>query len=518
MSESNLFELLNFVEAKDLATLACNYRKQTGESLSYKIYSTIIDGGKVFKKWIVIIETLLENDFVLGNNLALDLVLKLMNKELKLNIIKSMIRCGLKTHKLNALQIKAHRQQMIALQLDMHLNVLLIEGKEDKFLRIFHVYLEDLKNKENFWEQLQRDCDLFLSIAVGFGLEQCANYILNSVESFDVNETTCINEVCSFGYFQVLSLFLVRRDFNLILNGDKWSCRTVLGLLMQGFYTRNLFQVNFKHAFARDYEKCVELIFADPHTRFRAIINSPTMSPMFSAVAHGFDYAAVKMLQNGFYLGLSSLKWSVCSKHLKPEMLRQFLDSAVQKNELRMDEHALKVNYSFLIAPELRRNTIRFINYEFNGVADLTIDDHLMFNKDMETFNLIAQNEDLKHLIKHPVLASYINLKHFKYNPIYHLNLLLYALFYPLPFLVVFLHDDAWRASLAGAFSAFLSLRELLQFLMLARTIWDHFKSPSNVLELVLILLGWTSMATLLMFGPVDAFKVCCNKLLLVLS
>ena len=191
---------------------------------------------------------------------------------------------------------------------------------------------------------------------------------------------------------------------------------------------------------------------------------------------------------------------------------QKFLDSAVQKNELRMDEHALKVNYSFLIAPELRRNTIRFINYEFNGVADLTIDDHLMFNKDMETFNLIAQNEDLKHLIKHPVLASYINLKHFKYNPIYHLNLLLYAIFYPLPFLVVFLHDDAWRASLAGAFSAFLSLRELLQFLMLARTIWDHFKSPSNVLELVLILLGWTSMSTLLMFGSVDAFKVCFNK------
>lgn len=142
------------------------------------------------------------------------------------------------------------------------------------------------------------------------------------------------------------------------------------------------------------------------------------------------------------------------------------------------------IDYSFLIAPNRHRD------------KDSTDEDG--FGKEISTLQKIAENDELKHLVSHPVLSSFLFLKWSRLSSLFYLNLVLCSMFmlalvsfivvkevvgFKAEYPVIF-----WTLKLISIVSiALLMARELFQFVL---NYTQYFKSFMNWFEIILIVIA----------------------------
>lgn len=151
------------------------------------------------------------------------------------------------------------------------------------------------------------------------------------------------------------------------------------------------------------------------------------------------EYAMLKLLEKGYYLGYEDEQVSSEKEAnwFNARIFEQFLDSRVTMapaNGVNRDDiRGIQIDYSFLISPDIRPIAMR---------NHMDRNDDLMFSNGMRPLEWILGSDKLRHLITHPVLSTFINLKSHKFSQIYNLNLYMFCIFYVFPFMLTFINYD----------------------------------------------------------------------------
>lgn len=221
------------------------------------------------------------------------------------------------------------------------------------------------------------------------------------------------------------------------------------------------------------------------------------------------EYAMLKLLEKGYYLGYEDEEINKDGNWINAKVFEQFLDSRVTKTNGnaqslgRDEDRGIQIDYTFLISPEIRPISVS----DNNG-------QRLIFNPGMAPLEWLLTNEKLRHLITHPVLSTFINLKSFKFSQIYSLNLYMFCVFYVLPFISVFIyydpHEDTDMLKIlipAATATFYLTIREAIQFFWIIDNKIEYFKKKSNKLEMLMIFSSWWLLIALLI-GKYHSYQV----------
>lgn len=160
-------------------------------------------------------------------------------------------------------------------------------------------------------------------------------------------------------------------------------------------------------------------------------------TPLHYAVKYGDEKCVNDLLMNGAYIGTKNKFQDPPLAHMSSSMLGKFLDNCVSSNaeetdRVDADNRAIIFNYSFLSkSRKYRKNSEKD---EVKVLLEKTENDLEIKEKPetlLESYPLLymSQSANLKRLLLHPVLTSFIMLKWQRIRVFYLLNLLFYTLF-----------------------------------------------------------------------------------------
>lgn len=197
-------------------------------------------------------------------------------------------------------------------------------------------------------------------------------------------------------------------------------------------------------------------------------------------------YVTSKLLEHGYEIG----KEEIPRSWLTAEVLKEFLDSRIKFN----GEELVEIDCNFLLHPHTRK-------YQIKTHED--VNNKLIFWEDISALEYIMKSNSLGHLISHPVLSTYIELKTLKHKNFYWWTFFLFTLLYFFPFglLVCFLftsdrHEPKSYLLFNGTrvvciFSIMVMFtREYFKYRFIDKTLKIFFRKPPNFVNTVLILVS----------------------------
>lgn len=324
-----------------------------------------------------------------------------------------------------------------------------------------------------FIEQLSA----FLEVAVVNGLDNTVQLLID--HEVDINKNTHDNVppafvACRYGYYKILENLIKKQELKFCY--DKQS---LMHEVCKHFGSQQL------DALKCDYQKCFELLLEDARTDLNAQDSTGSI-PLHYAVRYKNDAAVLALMQKSSYIGMTNNYHQLPIDEINSKLLEQFLDTCISTNEKRTgdDEHEIMINYKFLMSPRTRKS----------GGA-------VVYEQEIAPLDYIGKNSELKGLMKHPVLSSFLYLKWYKLNFLFVTNLLVFSMFFlSLICYIVLCYTlevkesgqqkfrvCTYAISILGA--VLLTLRELMQFFMSWK---KYFRNFTNVFEIIFILLTWT--------------------------
>lgn len=372
-----------------------------------------------------------------------------------------------------------------------YMTSLLRQGNESKFCSVFKVFKENEinqqklneneENKSNYFAEI---CSSLLYTAVQNNLEDVVEYLVE--EGTDVNRKpdealfvhSSAHLACSHGNYRILKA-LFRAEPKPIVNEKG---KNLLHIASQHFGMDPSKNPSFS------YEKCFYLVldYCDVNQQDEILF-----TPLHYAARYRHDKAVVALLKKGSYIGTKGLNGETPIDSMSFEALEEYLDGCITTNTRRHgdEEQEIFIDYSFLKAPK------KSSNYD-------------EFGPEIAPLQNIAQNTELKKLVRHPTLASFLFIKWSKLSLMFHSNLIMFSIFMASLIYYIVLsqsltpeeQSNSALYSIVKIFSfisiLMLALRELFQFI-LSRTI--YLRSVINYFEIALIILG-----TILLFKNHD--------------
>ena len=210
-------------------------------------------------------------------------------------------------------------------------------------------------------------------------------------------------------------------------------------------------------------------------------------SALYYAVKYKVDDATELLLKASAYIGIKNVYDDIAIGGINPKIFEKYLDSCLIPNNqpLGDDDFGITIKFSCL-EPPIRKCKFERVSYKNDD--------------EMTPITYISKSNDLEHLLKHPVISSFIFVKWLRLSVFFYLNLALCTLlflafgFYVLGF---YGRDDVnqtmknilWIVQFFG--TTFIFLRELSQFLLTPKI---YFISLENIMEIILITLLYTSL------------------------
>lgn len=185
----------------------------------------------------------------------------------------------------------------------------------------------------------------------------------------------------------------------------------------------------------RDYLKCLELLLRDI-PRFKLDINCKDVkgnTPLHCAAKLGDPKVIVLLLRHGAYIGQRNTLDQPAFADINPKILENYLDGCLYTNDKlpREDNYEIIFKYNCLAPPIVSTKSLSSsqVTLQIDGgpLNIGNIDDHLS-----ETAPLLymSHSSDFRHLLKHPVLTSFIHLKWHKLKRFFYLNFAFYVIFW----------------------------------------------------------------------------------------
>lgn len=263
-------------------------------------------------------------------------------------------------------------------------------------------FIDEFNNFINFHVKL--DLALLLDQAVVRNLWRIVEVIVKN--GVDVNRNSNAFKLppvflaCKFGHFEVLKVLL--SDEKLKFNNQKQS-------LLQLMLENEKIDTNDRH-------KCFDLVVADRRCTSEIIngLDVEHQPPLFYACHYRFDEIAIELLKRGAFIGHESV-----INIIDKDVLKKFLDENIKcSGNIEGKNCEVHIDYRFL-KDEKSKQEVR-------------------------SLSLITENSEIKQMILHPVISSFLQLKWKKIDFIVYFNLLVYFCFMMFlgSFVVVLFYDD----------------------------------------------------------------------------
>lgn len=345
---------------------------------------------------------------------------------------------------------------------------------EIKFLQGLNIFTENNSNEKlkELFTAIDNDETLLIS-AIKHDLTVAVERMLRL--GADINfklKKSPIEIACIFGHWKSLELLLKSPNVNVNNSEDP-----LLSIIIKNIGEQITNKCN--------YEKCFRLLIKSNKIE----INQQDMcncSALHYAVKYNNPDVVLDLLKNGAYIGVKNSFNQLPISNINPKLLEEHFDNCITTNECRSGDNNFEIlfDYTNLVPPQLRSGS----------------DSMKMGNKscencptEMSPINFMAQSNDLRHLIRHPLIASFLFLKWHRLAFIFYLNFSLCALFSAstVTYILICYNENETSGSVSNFLRCtsfllilYMILREIFQFI-LSPTV--YLKSWENYLEIILI-------------------------------
>ncbi|XP_065211415.1 transient receptor potential cation channel protein painless-like [Planococcus citri] len=287
---------------------------------------------------------------------------------------------------------------------------------------------------------------------------------------------------------------------------------TALHAVMNGMYNtdKNL-QSNSADC---NYRKCLENILKEASREQLEQLDLNFRDDSGSTALHyaaqlNDDDTVRALLEAGAYVGHKNNNGTMALEWIDPKVLEEYLDRCISTNDKAAREQSYEIIYNYKILAPPRKQSY----YEKH---DSEIDEKEIYDIISETEPLLVMNSipELRRLLTHPVLTSFLNLKWYTIRKYFFINLVFYLTFWiSLTSYILYTYGFSnTRNSTSNATApvaaagdgsnpyvpvndtllwyitlmlcGVLFLREFFQFII---SPWPYVKSPENWLEMGLI-------------------------------
>jgi ankyrin repeat protein len=213
-----------------------------------------------------------------------------------------------------------------------------------------------------------------------------------------------------------------------------------------------------------DYKKCFEFLI-----NHKVDINAKdnwNNTALHYAVRYKNEEAIKTLLENKAHIGTSNLFYAVPISNMYPDILEQFFDSCITDNKKQPGdkEYEIKFDYSCLVPPASE-------------------------TKELTPMLHMTKTKELRHLIEHPLVTSFLFLKWRKLYSLFYWNLVFCSIFsFALIAFIAFPTTDGTVWMLIPIVFGFIYLlvRAILQLWVSS---WDLLVIKDNWMDFLLIIL-----------------------------
>ncbi|KAJ8727061.1 hypothetical protein PYW08_015458 [Mythimna loreyi] len=294
--------------------------------------------------------------------------------------------------------------------------------EEDNFIRDYTKLVQ--KNDHRPALAANNGMHTMLQMATEKGLQRVVATLLRS--GADPNATCSGNTsrpiaiACQNGYPKILKMF-VDNESTLF---DTVNCESLLQITVKGMRS-------YSKTPKENFNECLEILLK--HPKININVNHPDVkdnTALHYAARNGDQETVLELLRNGACVGLRNKFNEPPLADINAKTLETYLDECVTTNGERPsdDDYEIHMKYSFLVYPN---NSLE------NELCKVPLMDNSI-NREKELDSLLApetdallymtRNEELRPLLKHPVITSFLYLKWQRISCLFYANITFYSL------------------------------------------------------------------------------------------
>lgn len=368
---------------------------------------------------------------------------------------------------------------------------LVVQRRESEFEAYFKAFKESCSNNAQSYNE---ECAKFLEMAAIKGAPNVVELLLEHA-TIDLSERANGATwkfppsfvACMQGHYRIVEMFMKQASLKFCFEKPKefpLEKNTATTLLHEVCLRFGREQTTDRNV---DFKKCFDLLIRDPRCT-PSVINSQDSygcTPLHYTTRYKNEDATMSLLKKSAYICTPNNLGQRALSDINKESFERFLDDSVvnvnrrnKKTHMYVfghDEQEIYIDYSFLIPPKSAEN------------------------REIAPLQLITKNKDLRHLIKHPVLFSFLYMKWSKLSLLFYINFFMFSLF--MLSLIVYivlcqsiLPDERTKSA---AYMFFYGLSAVSVFMLIIREILQcvfsvkhYFRSKMNWFEMVLISLS----------------------------
>ncbi|XP_068627666.1 transient receptor potential cation channel protein painless [Battus philenor] len=364
--------------------------------------------------------------------------------------------------------------------------------EEDNFIRDYTKLVK--KNEHRQLLTANNGMYTLLQLSAEKGFEKVVGVLLNSGAdpnaTCSANTTRPIAIACQNGYYKILKMFIDNEStiFEPVNN------ESLLQITIRGMKTSpTTSKVDFK--------SCLDLLLMTPKININ--VNYPDMknnTALHYAARNGDNDTVLELLRSGACVALRNKFNEPPLADINAKTFETFLDECITSNSERPsdDDYEIHMKYSFLVYPN---NSLE------NELCRLPLMDNTNNNinkydaflaPETEALLYMTRNEELRPLLKHPVITSFLYLKWQQISGLFYANITFYSLLWLSLTLYIILgygvekeQSKSYEAlnvvTHIGAIIGLILLifRELFQFIVAPTR---YLQSIENCMEVILII------------------------------
>ncbi|XP_032511715.2 transient receptor potential cation channel protein painless [Danaus plexippus] len=301
----------------------------------------------------------------------------------------------------------------------------LLRHEEDNFIRDFTKLSR--KNEHRAMLAADNGMNTMLQLAVDKGLEKVVQTLLSA--GADVNATCSGNNrrpiaiACHNGYHKILKMF-IDSDSSLF---DPVNSESLVQITVKGMRKA-------VESPKINYKACLNLLLK--HPKVNVDINHQDMkdnTALHYAARSGDSETVLDLLRNGACVGLNNAFDEPPLADINAKTLETYLDECITTNSERPSDenYEIHMKYSFLVYPnnslENELCQVPLMEKSNNNNDSIRKCDAILA-PETEALLYMTRNEELRPLLKHPVITSFLYLKWQRISCLFYANITFYSL------------------------------------------------------------------------------------------
>lgn len=298
----------------------------------------------------------------------------------------------------------------------------LSKDDEDNFVRGFKTMASN--NEHNSILNANNGTNTLLQWATQKGMDTAVATLLShgadSSFTFSGNSEKPIAIACQYGYLDILKMFVDKET-----TFDSGTADSLLQIIVKGMRS---YHTNEK----ADHKGCLKLLL-DNHSKININVNHADIkqnTALHYAARNGDQETVMELLRNGACVALRNKFNEPPLADINAKTLETYLDECVTTNGERPsdDNYEIHMQYRFLVYPN---NSIE------NEMCKVPLMDN--YNNNIKEFDSIlapetdallymTRNQELRPLLKHPVITSFLYLKWQRISCLFYANITFYSL------------------------------------------------------------------------------------------